>query len=236
MKKEKGSALLTVVLIVFVTATIGAAISSFIMMNYKLRTLDNWVTRAEYEAEKKIDNIYQQVQMTLGITVEASVTNAISEINGEVNTEYAALSGGQQGDYEYVYNVGETIYRNEAKIVEAQKEKYLEELAVNFVNGVKGEFANVDANSPIKGITLIESNKDFGKSGTSVEVKLNGNNFKNDNTIKVELYYQEKNVPAVLFKVDFVISFPSFENAESNNYNLNDLINLINWEMETMDM
>jgi flagellar basal body-associated protein FliL len=37
MKKEKGSALLTVILIAAVTATIGAAVSSFILMNYRLQ-------------------------------------------------------------------------------------------------------------------------------------------------------------------------------------------------------
>ena len=52
IKKENGSALLTVILIAFVTATIGAAISSFIMMNYRLRMWDINLSKAEYEAEQ----------------------------------------------------------------------------------------------------------------------------------------------------------------------------------------
>ena len=105
MKNERGSALLTVILIVFVTATIGAAISSFIMMNYKLRNLDNRIGRAEYQAEKIIDTAYLEIQRTVLSAMEklkdaeTNVTNAMeSEKNGALidgaTYDYGNVEGG----------------------------------------------------------------------------------------------------------------------------------------------
>lgn len=240
MKKENGSALLTVILIVFVTATIGSAITSFIMMNYKLKNLDNRISRAEYEAEKKMDNLYAQVQKALDYTIGNSVTEAIEKIDGEVSLQEENLKNGIGNSYRYVYKEGESLFTNRENIVEDQKKEY-EKLILNFVDNLEQQLLVTynemqEGLKATKGVKLLNSSDEFGNSNASAEVKLEDDNFSSNNIVKVILYYEGKNVPAVKIKVDFVIGFPSFENAEGYNYNLNDLINLTNWEMETEDV
>ncbi|MBE5812587.1 MAG: hypothetical protein E7314_02930 [Clostridiales bacterium] len=80
MKKEKGSALLTVILIIFVTVTIGTALSSLIVYNYRLRALDNKIARAEYQTEILVDKL----QVDMKVAIKEMIEDAKKEASYKV--------------------------------------------------------------------------------------------------------------------------------------------------------
>ena len=84
MKREKGSALLTTILIIFVLGTIGSALGSFVIYNYKLREHDNKIGRAEYETEKAVDAVLVQVKQNY----RAVLAYARGEVEAIVDEEF----------------------------------------------------------------------------------------------------------------------------------------------------
>ena len=111
MKREKGSALLTTILIIFVLGTIGSALGSFVIYNYKLREHDNKIGRAEYETEKAVDAVLvyikQEYRKALAETrnaAETEVNNTITNfsdknaINNALNESVKAFLPGKMGN------------------------------------------------------------------------------------------------------------------------------------------
>lgn len=84
MKKEKGSALLTVIFITVITSILGAAIFSLIAYNYKLREHDNKIGRAEYETEKAVDTVLVQIKQNY----RAVLAYARGEVEAIVDEEF----------------------------------------------------------------------------------------------------------------------------------------------------
>jgi membrane-associated HD superfamily phosphohydrolase len=97
MKKEKGSALLTTILIIFVLTTIGSALGSFVVYNYKLREYDNKIGRAEYETEKAVDALLVRVKQNY----KDLLADARTKVETVVNDAYKdAIKKNQSIDVE----------------------------------------------------------------------------------------------------------------------------------------
>jgi len=233
MKNERGSALLTVILIVFVTTLIGTALSSFIMMNYKLRNLDNRISRAEYESEKNIDNIYMLVQKSVNDTIIDARNDAVNQISlyiqGEMReAEEELLAGATEYLGEYIYMQNSIIKSDEIAIQEAEERAYNNFCKANIYTNVRNKLRN---EAPAE---LISSSEDFGKTTSLNEIKIKDNSHIDTDiiTISLQSYYKIVSSPAVKFSLDFIISIPTYENIKSGNYNLNEIINMTNWEMQ----
>ena len=237
MKRERGSALLTVILIVFVTSTIGSALTSFVMMNYKLRNLDNRIAKAEYETEKAVDRIYMYMQESVSDTISAARDGAISKIQNDAQIELenakAALAGGTtdlEGNYVFIQG-GVIVYNNE--LMEAEEERqYRDYCKYNIFDEIHKNFKNLNNQSEIK--LILAEEEDFDDTRENIQIKLRDKTGVDEEmiTVGLELYCKLKNSPPIKFSVDFVIIIPTIENVKTGNYNLNNLINMTNWEMQ----
>lgn len=103
MKGQKGSALLTVIFIIAITTTIGAALSSMIMYNYRLRSYDMAIQRAEYAAMGIMDNIIFLAKSEINERVEyqwlGEIENKIIEEAEQEKFEYDNLSDEEKYNY-----------------------------------------------------------------------------------------------------------------------------------------
>lgn len=218
---------MTVILIVFISVTIGAALASFVMMNYKLRLFDNKIGRAEYEAEKSIDNIYMSIQESVLSTIDDAKNEAYTTILNDYNYDMEKFNNGvlnYMGTYIEIVN-GKLI---EKETIDTNLEVEYKKLCKdNMFKDIKNKLNDME------GIEIIDT-PEFGKTAVKNEIKLEDNTDPAKEVIDIglELYYKADSSPAIRFLVDFVISIPSYENANSGNYKLNEIINLTNWEMQ----
>lgn len=220
MKKERGSALLTVILITFVTATIGAAVSSFIMMNYRLRALDNKIGRAEYETEKIMDVAYLAVQEGVNTTIIEEKENAVSIVNSRVvpGSDYF-LEDGRSVNYDLVKSDTSMEFER----------LYKQELYSNLKSKINEKIRYTFGITPVNYI----SGFDHGSSKAiainfSEEFDDSSNLYKD----KLEIYYRLEDTPIIKISAVFVIGIPTFEQADGYDYNLNELVGMTDWEMQ----
>lgn len=231
MKSERGSALLTVVFIVCITATLGASIASFIVMNFRLRALDNQIGRAEYETEKLIDIADWTLKEFVGdmvktcaeaaeATVEADLVAVKTNGNAEDDNKYEMLINGQWEA------AGDLIYQ--AKVNEFNS-LYNEQFdATNIEDKI---CANINAELGIAPEEYIPST--FGKSGnTEIAVVCSAPSRVTGGIRQaVTVHYKIKNSPAITLTVDFIIVDITYVEAINNNYKLSSKIGMTNWEM-----
>lgn len=243
MKKENGSALITVILIVFVMAMIGSALISFVMVNFKFRDLDNRIAKAEYEAEKKVDIIYMLMQQALNDTISYS-TEACDEIEEKVKEDEekanAALDNssevdGYYGRYAYFDEVTRSVKRNEQTINDDIEAKYLECMHDRLFENIKAKIRDYPEMSAEKEIALIEGvNTKFGQTNFNTEIKIIEDPDESGiykKIIKLDIFYDDEQSPSVEFSIDFIIEIPNSETANSS-YRLDSLINLTNWVIQ----
>lgn len=204
MKSEKGSALLIVILIVFVTATIGSALTAFIMMNYKLRDLDNRIGQAEYQGEKMIDVAYLATQNAVKATIEEAWAYANSTVVREPEQD-------------------DTTYRID--IIGKFKELYEENLGENIESEINDRLGDL--------LGFGTSDRNDLQSSTSDAFAIELNEEVNDDkmTETIKIYYKTPNSPIVEFSADFIISLPDIDEIEEGKYNLNEIVGITNYKM-----
>lgn len=223
MKKEKGSALLTVVLIASVTATIGVAISSFILMNYRLRLYDTHVRRAEYAAEEIVDKTYLYVQEYCYNTFKNMAEKAQSDVSEEYNNEKDAE--GVELVYWTIDEHGEYKLKTE-KVVKVATDNYNDEF-----DNLCGEFKN----------EIVESleDKNIISNGT-IEINFE-KCVKNDEgkfTQPLKISYKIpknaviKSNPVVKFSVDIIIARPEYEDVINTSYDIRNYVGISNWSID----
>lgn len=193
MKNERGSSLLIVMLIVFVTATIGTAVSSFILYNYRLRTLDNEIGRAEYEAEKIMDEAYKDTQNKVKEYIAYCVKEDAETVSGRVNFNDSIQD---------VNNALESTF----------KQKFEEYFEYNYYTdiGISDNYDDTLAKQLIKTNSSVVNNKII---------------------VSLTACYSKDDAPLVSISADFVISIPSYEDAASRKYDLNQIVGITNWKM-----
>lgn len=95
MKKiKKGSALTTVILIIFVMSLIGVSVMNLVVYNYRMRSLDLNIRRAEYKNEIIMDKIYEISQNTIITAIGTAKEQAVKAVDKAVQDEemlYAQL-------------------------------------------------------------------------------------------------------------------------------------------------
>lgn len=206
MKNERGSALLTVILIVFVTATIGAAISSFIMMNYKLRNLDNRIGRAEYEAEKVMDTIYATMQDVLPEFINDEFASA--------KTIAAAGYDEYTWDNDKVKDDTMVLFRDNCTA-----DEFINELE----NALNGKITNVQFVSSAPDLDT----GDYPRVALTIEDGTSG--FE----ISIKEYYLIENAPLIHFSAVYVIGLPdSYDVLDARGYNIVNMIGITDYEMQ----
>lgn len=215
MKKERGSALLTVILITFVTATIGAAVSSFIMMNYRLRALDNKIGRAEYEAEKIMDVAYLAVQKGVNENIQNAKLVAKKYVYEQMQLDetYCRIEGGGPNEYDFV------------KIDNAEETKYNEYYYTVLESFIGGQIDDI--------ASFVTYNPNTFNDNTEDEIKIARIlNKLSESKYKLTIYYKLKNAPVITISATFVIGMPTYEQAYGYEYNLNELVGMTDWEMQ----
>lgn len=237
MKKEKGSALLTVVLIASVTATIGVAISSFILMNYRLRLYDTHVRRAEYAAEEIVDKTYLYVQEYCYNTFKNMAEKAQSDVSEEYNNEKDAE--GVELVYWTIDEHGEYKLKTE-KVVKVARENYKDEF-----DNLCGEFKNKiveslnDKNIINDSEIEIKEDKNIISNGT-IEINFE-KCVKNDEgkfTQPLKISYKIpknaviKSNPVVKFSVDIIIARPEYEDVINTSYDIRNYVGISNWSID----
>lgn len=248
IKKEKGSALLTVILIVFVTATIGSAISSFIMINYKLRVMDKNIGIAEYEVETiqtlayaevvdKMENIIKKADSY----ANSSTSSACADANIEVarNNPTAALNPELEGWSAEM--VAEKVTSNTARTITGVEPKlklaYFEQ---SFIKEIETALDKDESEGFFKKIFERIASKYGEVRYTYDESEFNeyfvdrfngvGLYFKRiegTNNFTLEIYYKKENVTPVYLNGDFIINTPICNTA--TNVHVDDKYDVINY-------
>ena len=236
MKNERGSALLTVVLIAFVTVIIGVALSSFVIMNYKLGNLENRISKAEYEAEKIVDTIYLAIQRSISSTISNSLNEAREEILADVYGEMAlAESNISKGilegvTYKYGAYTQYGTYQQEQALInqavyEEFKKYYLERIGTSIKTSIyrSDEFETRPVSYDVDF---------FGKSGIT-EIAIDIKEETKESFIETfEVYYTNQTSPTINFTVKFDIGVPLLGDLENNKYKLNQLVRIIDLEIQ----
>ena len=258
MKNERGSALLTVILIFFVTATIGSAISSFIVMNFRLRAKDNEISRAEYQAESAMDYAYLAIQELVHANVAKARNDADEWVGGNVpmivegaieSVEEVPFKIAKDGNNVCFFkdNSKESTLIEETKkdgvnveyvyseenIKKAQYEvfkvKYLNLFDYGTIkSAIEGKIENKIAGSNVKDYDPDE----FGKSDElEIALTVEQNNEENKIREKVKIYYKTPGSTVIQYRADFIIYTPSQKVVyeAQGMHDLNQLVGITNW-------
>jgi len=246
MKNERGSALMIVMLIVFVTTTIGAALSSFIMMNYKLRTIDNKIGRAEYEAETQVDLAYLAVQQAVKNHIDDNFWDAWNEISDSKAAEKLEYEKLLKMAYDTYYNWYDCDYGKMVNGIYVDDEQKIEtainnSFAERYTDNSELLFDKIKTEIKKKlKIDVIEFDEDTLYSAPDNMKSINSDgtgigmmNRSGDNLIfGFKIFYKIKGSPLIEFTVDFVIGMPTYDEAFADSYNLNELVGMTNWSMQ----
>lgn len=232
MKNEKGSALLTVMLAVFVVSAIGAAVLSFILGNFKLRLFDNEIRRAEYEAEEMIDKAYLYAQVAIADLIDKNNDNGSWKvtIDAKDDSNYKRTEtlgdGSENIYYEYDgnrYDDIENFYKKlfpeqyKDKVYDVIKEKIEDEL-------IKAREVDTEKH---------KTKDNFDNKKTIWGIDIDSQTINSDTVeIPFKIYYRMSNGGIVDFSVDFIITVPTYENVKNGTCNPFDLIGITNWTMK----
>lgn len=236
MKREKGSALMTVILIVAVTATIGAAISSFILMNYRLRAYDNQIRRAEYKAEEVIDTTHLYLLSKFGAT-DGILKNLQEDIeNKAIEDETTVIVEQQDGTY-YEFDGTKAVPKSDIETI--KDTRFKEAFSSLDIKSIIEDIIDNDSNSKTKYAESVSGVDTTDEE--SMYVVVDDNPTITDNRIvqKVYVYYViPKNAvirgnPIARFSVEYVITCPDYSMVYPTvTYNITNYIGITNWTIE----
>lgn len=240
MKKEKGSALLTVVLIVAVTATIGVAVSSFILMNYRFRLYDTHIRRAEYTAEEIIDKTYLYVQADRYNKFQEMANNAWDSVWDDYYLEerrsVEGLAEGEELSFPPIYLTIDSYGNCQANVDEISKKakeiynaSFIEQvntLKSDIESVLRAKFTDVE----IGDYKSISGNKSVDVGACSIDTtKI---------TQPLNIYYKipnnavVKGNPWVRFSVNIIISKPEYEDVINTGYDIRNYVGISNWSID----
>lgn len=236
MKKEKGSALLTVILIASVTATIGVAISSFILMNYRFRLYDTHIRRAEYAAEEIIDKTYLYVQKDCYNIFKTIAEDADDEVTDEFIEERKSIDNGDPiTPINYHKLDGETYVVDEASMARKAAEKYDGKVEDDFTGELNEKLGSIFSDNI--GVEVVD-NFDNIDPDTSKAVAIGTIDKDSGKIIQpLYIYYRIpnnaviKSSPWVKFSVNIIISKPEYEAVISNGYDIRNYVGISNWSI-----
>lgn len=238
MKKEKGSALLTVILIASVTATIGVAISSFILMNYRFRLYDTHIRRAEYAAEEIIDKTYLYVQRDCYDIFNDIAIEAYDAVSDEFMQERDRIDDGDtitpiiyhKLDVDGNYVVNEAIMAREAE------KKYDDKVDSAFTDELNKKLEDIF--NGYGDVSMVD-NFDNIDPGTSKAVEIGTIGEDSGKIIQpLYIYYRIpnnaviKSSPWVRFSVNIIISKPEYEAVRETRYDIRNYVGISNWSID----
>lgn len=232
IKKENGSALLTVILIAFVTATIGAAISSFIMMNYKLRIIDKNIGIAEYEVETIQTYAYAEVVKTMAEIIEDADKIAKEYTNTAIEKAENLESGayldpelkdeeGVTVDVDDIINFADVSKPTKPGAEEMLKKGYFKQAFEDKMK--KTDFSEVitaKLESKYGEINIAKSEREYEAYFEDRPKKIGLYFIKEEGTYNftLKIYYKKENVRPVELSGKFIIQ--NFEYANEDEYDI----------------
>lgn len=237
MKKEKGSALLTVILIASVTATIGVAISSFILMNYRFRLYDTHIRRAEYAAEEIIDKTYLYVQRDCYKIFNDIAIEAYDAVSDEFMQERDRIDN-EDTITPIIYHKldGETYVVDEAIMADAAEKKYDDKVEENFTGALNEKLKSIF--NGYEDVSMVD-NFDNIDPGTSKAVEIGTIDKESGKIIQpLHIYYRIpnnaviKSSPWVRFSVNIIISKPEYEAVINTRYDIRSYVGISNWSID----
>lgn len=217
MKREKGSALLTVILITFVTITIGSALASLVMCNYKLRAFDKAIARAEYDSEAKMELAYFNIQKELMKAFEKASKDTSSQVDSERKAQEEYYN--EKNDTTYIDYLSTFIspcyikedYTINSDILTFRYDEEFREECRNILEPIISEEVEIIFGDKAKVITK-------NQGATQVEYEL---------TIVADV---EGHKTEVELKARIIVIIPSHEKVANNSYSIKDVIRISDWE------
>lgn len=217
MKREKGSALLTVIIIAFVTITIGSALASLVMCNYKLRAFDKAITRAEYDSEGKMELVYFNIQKELMEAFSESYRDTILQVDSEVEEQREYYNRDNARTYvDYLSTFISPCYI---------KEDY--SINDDIINFRYDEEFRKDCRNKMDAIISEEVNVIFGDKAKVITKNQGATQMEYELTIIANV---EGHKTEVELKARIVVIIPSHAKVADNSYSIKDAIRISDWE------
>lgn len=102
-KQERGAVLTSVIIMVLVMTLIGVPLLGMVVMNYRLRAMNNALTSSEYENEMALDRIYLVIRESVISAIDYAKDNSTKAVNATSElqrTQYSSV----RAKYEDIWN------------------------------------------------------------------------------------------------------------------------------------